>query len=554
MNPSILKILISVCLLSFFYISEAQNKTFSSVDSMDQSYLNWFNLDPAKDKVQGIAVNRAYKEFLKTKTPEKKVVVAVIDGGVDIYHEDLVGKIWMNKKEIRNNGIDDDNNGYIDDIHGWNFIGSSKGENIKYETLEQVRVVRKYSHVFKDKKSIENMPESQKAAYIMYLESKKLYEDELKKYQDRHKAIYSFESRLNNAENVIKNHLKSETYTLEDLKKINSQSQNILNSKNYLLELYKDGYNTQELIDMKERNRVYLDYLLNIEYDPRKSIGDDPEDINDKNYGNNDVKGPRASHGTAVAGVIAANRNNKIGIDGIAENVEIMVLRVVPEGDERDKDVALAIRYAVDNGADIINMSFGKDFSPEKKFVDDAVKYADQYNVLLVHAAGNKSENVDEVLRFPSNHFNDGTSAEKWITVGATSKVLNKNFCGVFSNYGKKNVDLFAPGVNIITLSPENLYGMANGTSFSSPVLSGVAALVWSYYPKLSALELKEILLNSTTNYSKKKVYIPNITTSDKVKTRFSSLSKTGGIVNAYKALILAEKFVNPTEGNKKKK
>lgn len=294
---------------------------------------------------------------------------------------------------------------------------------------------------------------------------------------------------------------------------------------------------------MQENTRSYLDYRLNTSFHPRDIISDNPEDIDDMDYGNNNVKGPTAEHGTFVAGIIAANRQNSIGTDGIAEQVEIMVLRAIPNGDEWDKDVALAIRYAVKNGANIINMSFGKAYSPQKHFVDDALKYADEQNVLVIHAAGNDAENLDEKERFPTNNLTDGVEAKNWLTVGASTHKLSKELCGVFSNYGPEEVDLFAPGVNIISLSPENSYEMNDGTSFSCPVVSGVAALVWSYYPHLTAMQLKDILLNSTVRYPKQTVYYPNIETSTKSKTKFSSLSKTGGIINAYEALKLAEKF-----------
>ena len=523
----------------------AQGKGVSTVDSLDKSYLNWYNLDPSSDKTAGASVNKSYNDLLKNKTPKKKIVVAVIDAGVDIDHPDLRGKIWINKKEIPGNGIDDDNNGYVDDINGWSFLGNSKGENIDYENLEQVRILRKLSKQFNDSTSPEKLPLAQQEEYKTYLVCKKSVEDELKDYQDMAKRVADFEKKFNDSENVLKNFLNKETLSKSDVEQITDTSAKVVKARDYRLNLYKRDFSPSSFAAMKERPESYLKYILNINFEPRKIIGDNPEDINDTRYGNADVKGPGPDHGTFVAGIIAADRNNAFGIDGIAGNVDIMVLRVVPNGDERDKDVALAIYYAVNNGANVINMSFGKDFSPQKKFVDDAARYADLHNVLLCHAAGNESDNIDKIEHFPTVYFLDGGSAKDWLTVGANSKVADKTLCGAFSNYGKKNVDLFAPGVKIISLTPNEKYSMAGGTSFSCPVVAGVAALVWSYYPELTALELKEILLKSTTEYSRLKVYFPNNKTQDKTTTRFSRLSQTGGIVNAYNSLKLAEKVIN---------
>lgn len=525
----------------------SQHKGVSTIDSLDQKFLNWYNLQPADDKNQGASVTRSYAELLKNKTPGKKIIVAVIDGGVDITHPELQGKIWVNSDEIAGNALDDDKNGFVDDINGWNFIGNSKGENILYENMEYVRIFRTLNPKFEKVLSLNDVKFSDQESYKLYLKCKTKLLDELDKYTTRKKNLDEFELRLNANEAVIKDFLKKDELTQKDIESVGSNSPKVIEAKDYLLNLYTKGFSSKSLTSMKERVDTYLDYYLNLEFDARKIIGDNPDDITDNNYGNNDVNGPRASHGTFVSGIIAARRNNGVGIDGIAENVEIMVLRVVPDGDERDKDVALAIRYAVDNGANIINMSFGKYFATGKKFVDDAIKYADEHNVLMVHAAGNEADNLDLVEHYPTNILDDGYIAKNWITIGATNDILDKDFCAIFSNYGKKNVDLFAPGVNIISIFPHNSYDMGDGTSFSSPVVAGVAALVWSNYPGLTALELKDVLTKSTLKYSRKKVYIPNTTSQKKSKTKFANLSKTGGIISAYNALILAEKYV----GNK---
>lgn len=521
----------------------AQRNPVSSIDSVDKKLINWYNLDYGLNGVPGASVDKAYQKLLSQKRPEKKIIVAVIDGGVDFEHPDLKGKIWTNNKEIADNSLDDDNNGYVDDVHGWNFIGNSKNENIEYENMEYTRIYKKLNPIFKDYKSSEVIPANQQNNYKMYLDCKELYFKTLNKYEKRKQSIKNFEFLFNDAQNILKSYSGKNKITKDDLFLINSSQGSVVKARNFLINIYKNGFDTVSLKAIKKSTDEYIDKYLNLEFDPRKIISDNLEDINDKSYGNNDIKGPDSFHGTFVAGIIGATRDNNIGINGIADNVEIMSVRVVPNGDERDKDVALAIRYAVDNGANIINMSFGKAYSPQKKLVDDAIKYAEVKNVLIIHAAGNEAVDIDKFDRYPSPRFSDGTSAKNVITVGAITMKPDKTFCAVYTNYGRNGVDLFAPGSAIVSLYPGNKYLTADGTSFSCPVVVGVAALVLSYYPELSASELKNIILTSCTTYPKLKVYYPNLESSKNKKTKFYKLSVTGGVVNAYNALLKAEEF-----------
>lgn len=524
--------------------SYSQSRGVTTIDSLPVKYLNWYNRSPSQDKIQGAATDQAYRELLNDKSPCKKVVVAVIDGGVDIYHPELEGKIWTNKKEIAGNGLDDDNNGYVDDIHGWNFIGNSKGEHLLYENMEYVRIFKKLNPRFSGVTDENGLPADDKQLYAVYVKSKIKYEEELRKYTRRAKDLESFERYVNHQEEVLKKYLRKQDLTAADVRAVKTKSEMVNEAKKVMLDLYDKGFTRKDLSDMQKRSNDFLTYYLNLDFNPRMLVNDDPENISDLNYGNNDVKGPRSFHGTFVAGVIAAIRGNGQGPDGVANHVEIMTLRVVPDGDERDKDVALAIRYAVDNGADIINMSFGKYFSITRGILDDAVRYAGNHNVLMIHSAGNEADNLDLTEHYPSAILADGSKVSNWITVGATSDILNKEFCGVFSNYGAENVDLFAPGVNIVSLAPDGKYEMGDGTSFSGPVVSGVAALVWSYYPELTAIQLKDILLESSTKYPKAKVYSPDTKSSKRKKVQFATLSRTGGVVNAYNALQAAGKAV----------
>ncbi|MFH0865197.1 MAG: S8 family peptidase [Bacteroidota bacterium] len=527
----------------------AQKDTLSN-DSLTNKNLNWYNLDHSADKIMGVSADKAYKELLIDKT-SKKIIVAVIDGGVDINHEDLKDHIWVNSGEIAGNGIDDDLNGYVDDVNGWNFLGNSKGENIKEENLEYTRMLKVLKPKFKNIKSENEVDRDKVDDYKTYLACKKKYDEKLKEYQTSKKTIDSYTKKLDDAEKTIKGFLQKDTLIEDDVKNITSTGTAVQEAQKFLLYAFENNINRSLLETIRKENNLYLDKYLNFEFSPRSIVGDDPENILDKNYGNNDVKGPDAGHGTMVAGIIGAVRNNGIGINGIADNVELMVLRVVPEGDERDKDVALAIRYAVENGANIINMSFGKAFSPQKQFVDGAIKFAENHNVLLVHAAGNDGLNNDSTEHYPSKIYNNDSIVKTMINVGASGMYANKDFAAFFSNYGQ-SVDLFAPGVGITSTTPESKYEDANGTSFSCPVVSGVAALVWSYYPQLTAKQLKDVLLESVAGYKKIKVNQPNKESGvKKKKVSFSKLCKTGGEVNAYKALIAANKLINKTDKKK---
>ncbi|ESU29053.1 hypothetical protein FLJC2902T_10900 [Flavobacterium limnosediminis JC2902] len=503
--------------LNTAYAQETSANAFKSSD------LNWHNTDLKDNQIMGTSVDKTYKELLGSKKVKKTIIVAIIDSGVDINHEDLKGKIWLNEDEIPNNNIDDDRNGYVDDLYGWNFIGNNKGENINYENLEYTRVYKSGADA-KD-----------------YKAAKKLYEAELDKKTKEKENLMRFSEKYTNAKTFVKEKTGIEVTKLDDLTTITPTDNALSEALAFLKRIYGNGFSEQSLTRSKKRNAEFLDSYLNVNFNPRALTGDNPNDINDNHYGNPDVIGPRASHGTALAGIIAGTRDNGIGIDGISTNVKLMILRTTPNGDERDKDVALAIRYAVENGADIINMSFGKAFSPQKNFVDDAIKLAEKKNVLLIHAAGNDGENIDEFVHYPSDCYNDTSEATNFINVGATGKTVDNSLVCIFSNYGQKHVDIFAPGEDIVTTDVKNTYSMHSGTSEAAPVVSGIAALILSYYPELTPQQLISILLDSSTNLKNQKVLIPELKKDNREQVTFGKLSKSGGIVNAFEAMKLAE-------------
>lgn len=419
--------------------------------------LNWYNGEGL-----GMSTEKAYKLLKKNKS--ETVVVAVIDSGIDIEHEDLQGKIWVNTKEIPNNGIDDDKNGYIDDVHGWNFLGNAKGENQVHARLEKTRILAKLQDKYEgiDPVSME-------------------YDEEFSLYE------------------TVKYEIEGELENFEQYREMIKQGKFDEDTKNYILS--------------------QLDYNLNVNYDDRSLIGDNPDDFTDTNYGNKDVEGPDALHGTHVAGIIGAIRGNNKGGDGVAENVKIMSLRAVPDGDEQDKDIALAIRYAVDNGASVINMSFGKAYSPHQMEVYEAFVYADEHGVLLVHAAGNDAKDVDYEPNYPTSMYEFQIEPlAHFLTIGASTK--NKEAVAAdFSNFGATRVDVFAPGFEIYNSVPQSEYKNLQGTSMAAPMVTGAAAMLKSYFPNLTMVQIKDILLETAVK-----------------NEQLTSLCTTGGYINLYEA------------------
>ena len=501
---------------------------------------DWFLRDPEQDQLQGVSVTKVYQTL--AGQPSRTVIVAVVDSGVDIEHEDLKSIIWINEDEIPGNKIDDDKNGYIDDVNGWNFIGGATG-NVNEDTYELTREYVRLKKKFENTKD-GKVPKKQKAEYEQYQKIKDKFEKLKAKNEQQYGLYKNLQDNVMLSVDTLKVILKTDSLTQESLQQFTTTDPSLLFAKGFLLNMFKNIGPEESIDDLLAQLQEAVDYFgvivnygYNENFDSRLIIGDNYSNSYEKNYGNNDVKGPDPEHGTHVAGIIAADRQNEIGINGIADNVRIMSVRTVPNGDERDKDVANAIIYAVDNGAKIINMSFGKSFSPEKTVVDKAVKYAEQKGVLLIHAAGNDGEDIDEKKNFPSRYYTDGKEAKNWLEIGASAWGSDQEFVGSFSNYGKKSVDFFAPGVDIYSTTPGNTYKNQSGTSMASPTTAGVAALLMSYFPELSYLEVKDILKKSTRKFDNLEVVTPGGSTN----VKFSELSNTGGLVNAYEAVKMAQ-------------
>ncbi len=565
---------------------------------------NWYNLDLVQNGYFGISTEKAYSELLKDLKPKKKIIVAVIDGGVDVNHEDLKEIIWTNTKEIAGNGIDDDGNGYVDDVHGWNFIGSKRG-TLAYDNLELIRIYKKLLPKYGSTIRSTVLDSTEKSEYALFT---KVAAEFGKKYDDadqNYRYLFAINKVLDSVATV--NHKKIPT--LEEIELYKADDEMEENVKRIIRSgARKSGGFDKFYKEMKDAYKEYdvmIKYNLNPKYDERSVlVGDNYTDSHERIYGNNDVTGPNADHGSHVSGIIGATRMNGIGINGISNNVVIMPVRVVPEGDERDKDVANGIRYAVDNGANIISMSFGKSYKWDKGVVDEAVKYAEKKGVLLVHAAGNDNVNVDLEENYPNKYYEgpeaiayqkaieknkhvnipfkpltnqatDRTMADRrtggksvdldvlrnknlkridslraylphaanWIEVGASSYKDDADLKASFSNYGKYNVDVFAPGFMIKSTTAGSKYDEFDGTSMAAPVVSGLAALVLSYYPDLKPAELRDIILKSVVKVDHKVRYKND--RDESVKVPFTDICVSGGIVNAYNALKLAATYIS---------
>ncbi|MCE2973643.1 MAG: S8 family serine peptidase [Sediminibacterium sp.] len=542
---SLKKLLLAGIYLCFFYASRAQHP----------SNHDWHFKDPSTDSIYGIALNKAY-QFLQSKQKKgRPVIVAILDSGIDTTHEDLRKNLWRNRREIPGNGIDDDKNGYVDDVFGWNFLGGKDGKNMLKASSEKARIFHRYKHKFGDFViDTQQLSSQDKTHYYWW---KKTAED-MKGSPDEEnqlRFIAMTQKTLKKYDDFLRRDMKKEVYNIDDLEKFIPTTSAGRDAKlgflNFLriIEASNEVSNQQLLSEISrelEKMRADSAERTSPPNDGRSTIvQDDYFNSLDTLYGNNDVMADLegAMHGTHVAGLIGGVRNNGIGIDGVADQVQLMILRVVPNGDEYDKDIALAIRYAVNNGASIINMSFGKSYSPEKHWVDSAVVYAEEHDVLLVHSAGNESLCLDQKTKFPNARLDKwNRTANNLITVGASSdRIFGPCLAANFTNYSGQQVDLFAPGVMIYSTQPGgNVYGKHDGTSFSGPIVAGIAALIRSYYPTLTAPEIISVLNSTVTSLRGTSTCLPG-SEKNSASIEWTALCKSAGIVNAFQAIQAAD-------------
>ncbi|MBB77773.1 MAG: peptidase S8 [Crocinitomicaceae bacterium] len=510
------KIIFKFSLVTFSFI--ISNLTYSQVD---KKVVNWYNACGA-----GMQTEKAYKKLKKRES--ETVIVAIIDSGIDIEHEDLKGKIWVNKDEIPDNGIDDDKNGYVDDVHGWNFLGNKSGENANDMRLEKTRILARLSE---ERKNNDLSPNDEK----LYNKVKEEVASDRAKYEGYISRIDMMMPMISSIPSKVAKAIGKENYTVKDLKKWKPETNDMKQVKGMAIAILSGDLSEETMNGQKEYIQTMLDTHLNTDFDGRALVGDNPTDFTDTNYGNNDVEGPDALHGTHVGGIVGAIRGNSLGGDGVANDVLLMSLRAVPNGDEFDKDIALAIRYAVDNGAMIINMSFGKAYSPNKKEVYEAFKYADSKGVLCIHAAGNDHKDIDTEDNYPTSVYKSFQEKkfDHYLTIGSSTKDNKGNLPSTFSNFGKNGVDIFAPGSEIYNTVPQSEYKVLQGTSMACPMVSGAAAMLKSYFPKLSMKEIADVLLSTGTSYKGVNQMHPGTKKMDD----FAVLSVTGSVVNLKNAV-----------------
>jgi subtilisin family serine protease len=498
---------------------------------------NWWQLDPTANRVNGISLDRAYRELLAGKQPRRTVVVAIIDSGVDISHPDLAANVWTNPREVAGNGRDDDNNGYVDDIHGWDFIGGKDGRDVDHDTYESVRIYARLRARFPGTVNPESLSPADRRDYQLFTEVRTKLEADRADAAQQLNNVKQYATAMQRIVDILKQATNGDSLTVERVRGLQSIRGDVQQAREMFLRLAADGITPAVIAEARDDLEGRLEYGLNPNFNPRSIVGDDSTNISERGYGNNEVTGPDATHGTHVAGIIGAVRGNGQGLDGVASAVKLMVLRAVPDGDERDKDIANAIRYAVDNGALVINMSFGKAYSPQKDAVDAAVRYAESKGVLLVHASGNEGANVDTSPSFPVRTFLAGGTAPNWIEVGASAPSAD-SLAASFSNYSRTRVDVFAPGVSIWSTVTKGGYERLQGTSMASPVVTGVAALLLAYYPSLTPAQVKDIIMQSATKFPNQSVVRPG---EGGGRVPFAELSVSGGVVNVYSALRMAE-------------
>ncbi len=524
----------------FFIFAVSTTASFAQKSDVPKG---WHMMDVASGGYNGLSMDKAY-QFVKSKNLKSTpVIVAVIDSGVDTLHEDLKSILWHNPKEIPGNGIDDDKNGYVDDVYGWNFLGNADGTNVEKDSYEAARIYHELKSKYDGRKiSADTMQAADKKEYEMWLKAKQDVVGDVNPFVTL--QLKKLMKDITAGDSALRIATGKDEYNCTDLDTLKSTSGNAKKLRDIMMSVCKENSNDEiSNVQLIEELEGELDKAESAQTPPQEYrnsvVRDNYKDFNDKFYGNNNVMVSKAAalHGTHVTGIIGA-AHNSVGMDGIADNVKVMMVRAVPDGDEHDKDIALAIRYAVDNGARVINMSFGKAYSPGKQWVDDAVKYAESKNVLLVHAAGNSSQDMDTISNYPMAIVDNAPRATNWITVGASgpNNKDGNSLTASFSNYGKKEVDVFAPGVQIYSTVPGgNTYQNLQGTSMASPVVAGLAAFILEYYPKLTPQQVKYVIEKSS-RMPKEKVKDPG----NGEEVSMADLSVSGGIINALDAIKLA--------------
>lgn len=449
------------------------------------------------DSLQGANIDAAiaYLEALNMK-PKKTIVVGIIDSGVDTASIDLKDALWTNRKEVAGDGKDNDRNGYVDDIHGWNFLGTRDGNfNMTSAGTEEFRQFKRLYPKYKSS-TREQAKDKNEFDFYQLMKKKAGISNYLRMFQMsllKHNA-------MNTADSIARIHADEDTLSVQGILQM-TMTDSLLEKS--LEQLYTDLLRAKQ--DMKwtafkKQQADRLDLMrsriegIEKDQDKRLLMGDDLTDADDRFYGNNILTLDDSYHGTFVAGIVAGQGKGSQALHGVYPQARIMIVRAAPDGDEYDKDVATSIRYAVDNGAKVINMSIGKYTSPTPDMANRAIAYALKKDVIVIQAAGNQHLNIDTIAYFPTGIDRNGAFYKNFLRVGASDQY---GHCSAMSNYGNEHVHLFAPGEKITSVTPGNGYATEDGTSVAAPVVSGIAALLRSYFPKLKAWQVCAILKHS---------------------------------------------------------
>ena len=394
---------------------------------------------------QGANVQAAL-DLLKQRgiKPSGPVVVGIIDSGVDTTVVSLKDALWTNPGETAANGRDDNGNGYADDVHGWNFLGTKDGTfNMISAGTEEYRQFKRLYPKYKNVLSRDSAQDKKEYDFYMRMRKEAKIDQYLRYYEIASKSLDRLDSM--------------------SLVRLQQMAKNI--------------------------------HSIEHDQDKRLLMGDNMDDADDRYYGNPTLTIEGCEHGTFVAGVIGGDAQDDHRFDGIAKDVaRLMIVRASPDGDEYDKDIASSIYYAVDNGARVINISLGKYYSPQERMVNDAIRYAADRDVLIICAAGNNSLNLDTIPSYPSGVDRAGRFLPNFLRVGANDE---QGRYAEMSNYGSKSVHLFAPGTLIASVFPGNKYDLSQGTSLAAPVVTAVAALLRSYFPYLKAAQITNLLMET---------------------------------------------------------
>lgn len=551
-----------------FSAVEAQLVRQEAQTPKKQSDLDWYNCSFDQDGVYGAEVNKAY-EFLKEKKIKKRPVVALIGTGLDVEHEDLKQAVWVNPKE-KANGKDDDKNGLVDDINGWNFLGGKDGRVMETITREGdrefFRLKDKYADyitsngeffkIIDGKRTLVPAPEN--LSEYVYYKTRVLPESEIAKKYGGWQIGYVIREYGDKFKSELETKYPGQKITKEQFQTCYDPNGPVDTLRDIAFTLIALGFQVYKTEDLSvvyenfvmtavERAEVeYMNVLKRYGNDGREDvIGDNYLDIKDTRYGNNVLLTSDAALGTMQAGVIGARRGNARGGDGIMDQARIMALRVMAgKGEPYLKDMALAIRYAVDHQADVIVLPQQNTLYPEmqKKWMEEAIRYAEDEDVLVIVPAWELSLDLSKQLFFPNRWMTDGKELTNLMVVASSDKYGNPS---MNSNYGAKELDLYAPGVSVYAAYTGDTYQTGTGMGLASASVAGVAALIKAYYPNLTGSQIRDILLASVT--SRKGVEVEKGIEVGGKKTQdlflFDDLCLSGGILNAYQAVVAASKL-----------